>query len=347
LEHQIEGAAAVRYLIPERRAGETRLTQIEVAWDNLVEGTVGHGVLPSGVDFEIDDYKSGGRFQLADPDLVSVASGGLYVRIHHIDADRQPTYFFDGRSVATTPAVTWNAESLAGKSEMVHLGREHVPIRILADGAAVVRAEAKGQGWALAAQTLGLTNPRLFGVEQFATIAYVGGRAALVITWREAGGTKMHAHAYPLRADGAPCDAPVALPTQVDAGDVPKRCAPEQRTSTPRTIGVFGAGTRHLVQIVDPSEPVRNFLTDVAVLHGTPETACVAAYDASPVRGDPPQPAVEERAILTYDDLDHAWLFRANPSGEGGIEYRSMACRADPALEAPPTVYRAPGTLAE
>lgn len=347
LAPQIEGAAALRYLIPERRPGESRLTDIEVGWDNLVENTVLHGTLATGVEYQIGDYKSGGRFQLADPHLVSVASGGLYVRVHHSDADRQPTYFFDGRSVTSIPGVNWDAESLAGKSEMFHVGHEHVPVHILGDGVAFVRAESKGQAWTFSAQTVGLVNSQPFGVEEFAMPTYVSGRPAWAITSRENGGTRMHAFAYPVRADGNVFDAPIPIPTQIDAGDTPKRCAPEQRTSTPRTVAMYGAGTRHLVQIVDPSEPVRNYLTDSAVLYGTPESACVAAYDAASVAVDPQQSGSGERAILTYDDLEHAWLFRVTTSGEGGIEVRNMTCHADPTLEAPAAVYRAPGTLAE
>ena len=96
----------------------------------------------------------------------------------------------------------------------------------------------------------------------------------------------------------------------------------------------------------DAVEPLRVFLTDDAVLHGTPEHPCAAALDADPVRLTSSGGSARERALLFPDGS--SWLFRL-AAVEGGrrearVEYRSMSCRPDPNLEPPPEVYELPGT---
>jgi len=91
----------------------------------------------------------------------------------------------------------------------------------------------------------------------------------------------------------------------------------------------------------------RLFVSEGAVLYGTPEHACATALDAEELAVDAAS-ARNERLILLLDDLDHSWLFRlVHPTGttQTSVQYRTMKCHFDPDLEVPSEVYRAPGTL--
>jgi hypothetical protein len=90
------------------------------------------------------------------------------------------------------------------------------------------------------------------------------------------------------------------------------------------------------VLISDAIDPPRAMLTGDAVLHGTSEAPCAAALEVDVVRSGPER-ALDERAILILDDLEHAWLLRRVDHQETGgrIEYRSMSCRYEPGLEIP------------
>src|SRR6185503_19998470 len=95
------------------------------------------------------DYTRGnGRTQSAEPGLLSIAEGGLYVRLHQAAGDKQDTLFVDGTSVATVPPLEWPAAiAKTGRSEMAHLGGVHVPMFLIAGGRAVVRADRSSGAW--------------------------------------------------------------------------------------------------------------------------------------------------------------------------------------------------------
>jgi hypothetical protein len=343
-ESQIEGAAAVRYRALESGHG-ARLRGLEVAWDNLLEGRVGHGRLEDAGPYAPGDYEKGPqRVQQAHPDLVSIGEGGLYLRLHKAAADRQTTLFFDGQRTLEIPPVAWPATSIQSpRSEMAHIGTDHIAMLMLGPGAVVARARRESNQWLFDAHAIGIFDPVRFELEQHLGISYVGGEAALHLHSQSVDGSSAQAWLFRLRAKGAVVDPPLAAPTQHDLGQRPRHCSPEERQNSPRVVVPYQAGTRHPVLVVDPVEPERVLVTGEAVLHGTPDSACVAAFEAAPI---PTDARVDERvrAILPFDDLEHAWLFRSGGSLGPQVEYRLMSCRTDPALEVPSEVYRAPGT---
>jgi hypothetical protein len=88
-------------------------------------------------------------------------------------------------------------------------------------------------------------------------------------------------------------------------------------------------------------------LSSGAVLYGTPQNACAAAFDADEVAVDGAPPR-REHALLIMDDLEHSWLFRQGEGVSGrasDVSYRTMKCHFAGDLEVPSDVYRAPGTL--
>jgi hypothetical protein len=359
--HQVEGAAVVRYTIPESVPGETRLLNLEVAWANLVEGRIAHARLANAGTYAPGDYTraTGQRAQDARPDLVSVAEGGIFVRIHHAARGNQETLFFDGRGSTTVPKVEWPPTgSLPMQSEMAHIGDVMQPMLLVGDGTAVARARSEGGRWVFDAFATGLHEPANFELAQRATFAFIGSRPGWHVLWYDPTGTRRKGWFYPFRAKGSVFDPPIAVPTQLDLGDRPARCAASQRASTPRVVVPFQPGTRHPIVVTDPVEPVRLLLTSGAVLHGTPEAPCVAAWDAEAVNVDAPPGTTATplsgntnevvRAIVPFDDLEHAWLFRTSRNARSepaGLEWRTMSCRLDPALETPPEVFQVEGTL--
>jgi len=345
---QIEGAAAVRYALPQ--GGERRLTNVEVAWDNLFENRVAHARLRDGGPFVPgDSAHEGGAAQTAHPDLVSIAEKGLYLRLHRTPKDRQTTYYFDGNTVIELPAIPWPANTLRqGRSEMVRVGSDHLGMLLYGGGAAVVRARLSGGAWRFDAGVTGLAAPQAFGLSLDFGITYLHGRAAFHVELDDTQGRGGTAQIFPLRAEGPVIDAGQAVPTQANLPVQPLPCGGAQRQVSARVIAPFLPGTRHPVIVNDAVDAPRLMLTAEAVLHGTPESPCVASFGVDPVANEAGAKAAES-ALISADDLEHAWLFRQVPAPSGGglrIEYRMMSCRFSPTLEIPPELFRESGTLA-
>jgi hypothetical protein len=348
LSLQVEGVAALRYRVATPK--DPRLTDVEVGWENLVEGRVRFARLPDGGPYRPGDYESGpAGWQTARPHLLSIATGGIYLRLHASAGDAQTTWFLDGRSVVRVPPVAWpRPNGGTPRTEMVHADGQHVPVMFVGDGTAVVRARWQDQGWMFGAFATGLAQPKRFGLVQTQDIGYLGDRAGLEISRHDAAETEHHAWLFPFRAGGGVLDPPVELPTQLEAGPRPRSCSAAERVSSPRVVMPFQAGTRHPVVVSDGNDPQRVLLTSAAVMHGSPREPCLDAFEANQVEPASGTEAGLEAAILPLDDLDHAWLFRlavADPKASPGFDYRLMSCRFDPTLEVPSVVYEAPGTL--
>ena len=56
---QVEGAAAIRYRLPEEPLKDSHLRNVEVAWDNALAGQVGRARLADGGPVAPSDYTLG------------------------------------------------------------------------------------------------------------------------------------------------------------------------------------------------------------------------------------------------------------------------------------------------
>jgi photosystem II stability/assembly factor-like uncharacterized protein len=348
---QVEGVAAVRYVRPGLGSSkDPTLRGVEVAWDDVLFGKVGHGTIADGGGYRIGDFVDGkGPAKLAQPALLSIAHGGVYVRLHGPLGDAQATFFVDGSSAeAVPPAVFSSEDHRRWDTEVARLGRAHVPVWI--DGATVVRARrGNGPGWLFDGASMGFTSPAEFGLGEQTGIAYVGEKAALQVVTSDVAGREAHGLLYPFRADGALFDEPTRIPTQVDLGASPRGCTPSD-LATPRVVMPYQPGTRRAVLVTDAVEPMRILLTGAAVLHGTPESPCVAAYEAVLVSSELSGALSSEQAILPMANPERSWLFRKVEGlrdAATALEYRTMSCRVDREAEVPPEVFRERGTLAE
>ncbi|HTQ07032.1 MAG TPA: hypothetical protein VMI54_24410, partial [Polyangiaceae bacterium] len=348
---QIEGAAAIRYRVPEGRAKGGRLRDVELAWDNLFENRLGHAVLPDAGLYTPGDFERGGEGSLehARPDLVSIAERGIYVRAHTRTRAEQPTYFLDGTSVTSVPALIWpSVLPRSGHAEMAHLGSDHVGLMLLARGGALARARLDNGVWQFDAASVGLPDPEAFGTAQVINITYLNGQAALHVEELDERGRQSEAHVYALSGQGPVTGPPIAAPTELDLGATPVACTPPERAATARLVTRGFPGARHPVVVSDQVEPPRALLSGDAVLYGTKSAPCAAAFELHSAPGGGVDPATTEGGLLMLDDLAHAWLFRRTREGNEGarVEYRSMSCRFDPNLELPDEILNAPEALA-
>jgi hypothetical protein len=347
---QVEGVAALRYAIPTRRSSrDPTLRHVEVAWDNVLFNVVGRSAIANGDALRPGDYQDRRTgAQIALPPLLSIASGGIYARLHASFGDDQPTYFLDGRAVETVPPVVWPEDARKhGSAEMLHVGRAHAPIRF---GATLLRATHDVTGaWAFDGMTLGLVHPDDMGVTQHVDIAYAGERAAIVVDEGTESVRGARSRLFPIRADGALADEAIPAPTQQDLAGTPRACGSAERGTTSRIVAPFHPGTRHAVVIADPIEPMRVLLTDNAVLHGSPRSACVAAYEADLVTSEAGGHQTD-RALIFVEPSEHSYLFRSVDASQGespSVSFRTMTCHADPAMDAPIEVFRERGTLVD
>lgn len=344
---QVEGAAALRYEIPGTPgASPTHLAKIEVVWSNLQEGSYQHGrIADAGTLLPGDFAKGDGVARRAQPDLLSIASGGIFVRVHRQPQHQQIGYYLDGKSVEEITPLSLPSAVLpkGASSEMVRLGRESVALFFVNDGATVLRARRHEQKWQFDGMTLGYASADNFAMRQSRDIAYLNGRVGIHLTTLRPG-MPAEGQLFPLQPEGVVFGSALRVPTQADLqGELP-RCSAEQRESSARVVAPLEPGVRRPVLIHDRVEPLRTLLTESAILHGTAETACIEAFDAEPIK-DSPAP-IRERALLGFE-LGPSWLFRVasdNARRSFRIEYRTMTCRLDPHADVPAEVFEAAGT---
>lgn len=344
---QVEGAAALRYALPgSAGASKTHLTRIEVAWENLLEGQRARGLIADAGGHVPGDFAKGeGMARRANADLLSIASGGIYVRVHRHPQHEQTSYFLDGSTVEEIPPLRWEPPAPKGSSsEMARLGRRHFPLLFVNQGATVVRARWGDSRWHFDAMSVGFTDVEDFSIHQDRYIVYVHGQVGIHLTTR-GGKADSDGQIFPLQAQGPVFGAPIAVPTQGDLVESPLGCTPRQRLDSPRIVAPHHPGARRPLLIHDAVEPLRVMLTDSATLHGTRDKACVEIYDADAVKTPLTPAAPRERALVST--RGPSWLFRVAPDAnrrDVRVEYRTMQCKTDPGLEVPSEVYEMPGT---
>ncbi|MCA9639092.1 MAG: hypothetical protein H6718_16585 [Polyangiaceae bacterium] len=355
---QVEGATAMRYSVPKPGAN---ITDVEVAWHNLEDDKSLKGRIADIGPYRPGDYVSLGakRAQRATPDLISIASGGIFVRPHRLLRDNQTAYFLDGKSVKESPGIAWPTVRLGGRvdTEYVRVDGQALPLGIVGDGIALIAALSGGS---FQTSALGLAEPRQYGLNLSRRLTYVDGRATFQLSYVDIGGKLSQTLLFPLNT--AVDAAPTLAPSQAQLGATPGRCDADQLKQSPRIVSPFSPGTRHPILINSPSDPQILMMSGSAVLHGSAKEPCLAALDAGAV-STAANPAPSETALILLDDLEHAWLFRREqleteqPSlvrpttrfgvsglSPGPIEYHAMSCSFDPDALLPPEVYAQPGT---
>ncbi|AKT42356.1 hypothetical protein [Chondromyces crocatus] len=381
IRYQMEGYAAARMRLPGAPRSPLPigmpLRDVEIAWENWMDGVSGRTRLPDVGPLELRDVvpAAGDAYE---PELLSVSVRGLFMRPH---ADGAAAYFvepagrgkshrFDypswprsgtDRELQVSSDAAW-VEGRPLAVGMVHLDSSAAITGLLLarQHAGVAASSGAGKAGASSASDDGVTSGG-WAIEAFTIAPPPGEGGPLVqIDWSYAGGAigvstllshpirrRGWASFQVFRSDGILGPAQ-ALPTPWDLPAVPRPCSQTERAATPRIVAPMFArrdplfpGTRHPIVVLDPSG-----------LGGLPPSLTLLT-SAVVLHGTPKEPCVaawEASAVGTGEftavipgDLAHAWLFRARDSRDS-FEARPMACRFDPAVKLPQDVLGEPGT---
>lgn len=260
------------------------------------------------------------------------------------------------------------------------------------------RPPAPGSGshaWELTATSVAPAAGALVVADEW---TYVGSALGFTTLVTDAHRDRAWGFYHPFRGDGT-FGPLVPVPTQLDLPDRPRACSATERATTARMENPLSQGsqllfigTRHPVLVteaplktpsaasgsqhapkvdaagVSPAPPLGGdayvLLTGSAVLHGTPASPCLAAWQAVGV-------ARAHVSAVIPGDLAHSWLFRPaatealarapRPRPTPGkpakgapaverprdpaIEVRPMACRFDANARVPESAWNEPGAV--
>jgi hypothetical protein len=422
---QMEGYAAVRVKLPLDANGKLKpgspMSNLEVAWENFMDGTSGRATVADAGPFEPGDVRSspGEAEDHLETSLVSVSLKGIFVRPH---APTTPSasmaLFIDATGkVDRFEYPPWPAASQDGRKAEIH-GDAAIAEGTLIGVARVVggpeeprtvllgRPPPRGGGshaWELTATSV--APPATGGLVVADEWTYVGAALGFTTLVADARRERAWGFYHPFKGDGT-FGAAVPVPTQLDLADRPRACSAAERAATARMEAplfqggqLLFVGTRHPVLVIDGASAAppaaapkggrgarsprgasatrfdaglapatadaQLLLTAGAVLHGTPSSPCLAAWQATGASRAP-------FSAIVPADLAHAWLFRpatAEPSprsipparapkpGKGAppppperprgpsIEVRPMACHFDPSAKVPDVAWSEPGAV--
>ncbi|WP_437969561.1 hypothetical protein WMF04_09770 [Sorangium sp. So ce260] len=333
---QLEGYAAARVRLPGGAAKPgAPMRNVEVAWENWMDGTSGRGVIPDAGPFELGDVKvasdaarqapAGARPQPAprrapapppedffDPALLSVSLGGLFLRPHSGSAHSALTFFYEpSGKLQRFDFPSWPASGLHGSLDV----RADA---VLADGQPVgvgmVRQASGGPVTTMLLAHRPAPSPGAPALPGAAwaidpvTVAPPAGRDRIVLTdWTYAGRSigvttlvadPRHGTAWSIFQPfrGNGTLGPAQpLPTPFDLGGAPRPCSAAERAATARHEAPLFLGSEALFP--GTRHPV--VVTDAAGPSGAPEVM-VLLTASTVLHGTPAAPCVagwEARAI--------------------------------------------------
>jgi hypothetical protein len=366
---EYEGYAAARVPVPVDAQGKPQagasMRNLEVVWENYLEGAQSRAKIPDAGPFEKGDVTLGevksGRgddgelVYVADvlhATLLSITSHGIFVR-PHARTQRAVEIFVDGAGrVDLREATPWPSTSPLGptldfRAEAAAVGGNLFGLGLLRDdgdwgAVSLARRPGAAGPWAYSAASIlpphAVSGPLLMHASMAWSPKLPVAVFGLVADPAHA---RAWAHVLGVRGDGTfgPAEP---VPTIADLPDRARGCTPAERAATPR-VGlpfllesnrVLFPGQRHPVLVREPrgrnavgvDEPTV-LLTGGAVVQGTPASPCVSAWEAAGVASGPV-------AAVLPGDLAHAWLFR--PARDGSRPTK----RGDPGDPVPAFEYR-------
>jgi hypothetical protein len=119
ISRQMEGYAAVRVSFPTDKAGEikpnTPMRNVEVVWENYMEGTSGRARIADAGIFEKTDVVRRGAEDVLETGLITVTVRGIVVRPHSWRSRSPVAFFLDaaGKSERLT-LPSWPSRGLGG-----------------------------------------------------------------------------------------------------------------------------------------------------------------------------------------------------------------------------------------
>lgn len=350
---QVEGVAAVRYQIPQASAGSTwpvaGAIRAEVAWDSRVTNVYGSAQidtvhLPSGGLFG-----GFGAFHPGQPELMSVAGRGIYFRMGPAASDN-PTLFIQGRGklaqIERLEEVVYPSGPLARggwvnepemqasqSAEFVQVSGQHAGLLSFANRRVMTLAlglDGKGSASTFRPYLLGMPRQDATGIAQGVHYAYLGEDLGFVSLQVNLDGPG-HRAAFVGFDEKSGFTTPVFVPLQHDLKETIVPCSAEQRRLTPRVLAPPVLGAFRPVEVHGAELQALELRSSNAVLHGTPDSPCVAAFDTEDDRRQDPQ---SDRYSALVFPGGKSWIFRTyrRPGGLHTTSVRPMSCRHDGAL---------------
>lgn len=340
---QLEGGAALRYSYAvgkDNQMVEGPPKQVEVAWENLFDGKIGHEKAPVGTW-----PLSGADLQFVEPGYVattaghlSVSQGGVFVRVA---SESAPLHLIDFHGhvddVREDPLDLLPSPEIPGTGEVAPLVREAVRVggQNLVVGLGNTRMVRYGAE--KAAISLGVDNdpPRADVV----TLAYRGAEPAIQHAYQPPGDGRERITIHPFRASGPALDPAIEAPTQADVAPTLRACTEAERTQTYRIVSRRSRpGVRGIVIEAPDGGFFAGGVSEEMVVYGTPQNPCATAIDARTV-SEETSGVPSDRLLIMVNDLDHSWFFRRGDRAP--VEARSMKCRVDPKQALPRAVEEA------
>ena len=336
VKYQMEGYAAARARVPKGNVAGSEM-KLELAWVNYLNGSKGHAELDAGT-FAAIDVTPPSHQRALNVELLSISPAGLIVRP---SASRPDTYVVDlqGQLVAEGAYPDWPGVAASSSIDDAQL----IGTTPLAIGMHARRMQTSS--W-VSLQTLTPGAPLRFLsfapeplLERKVNTGwtYRSGEVGVSVEVIDIVNLQSYASFRSYTAQGE-LGAPVALPTQLQLPSLPKACTDAERASSARLVADWTTGTRHPVLIASAFGD-DTLLTEKAVLHGTPDSPCVAGWHASNLAQH------DQRVAIVSGDLSHAWLFRESPKKVGAIDVQKLTCHWAPDASLPEEVWKASGTV--
>ncbi len=390
LGHQIEGYAAARVAYPVDAKGAFKpggpMRNVEVAWENFVEGTSPRAHVADAGVFEKEAANISGAGAWYQPGFISIAAKGMFFRPHAARAKDQAVDFFDasGRLSRHLQMPHLPTKGFFGAlsiiAEGVTIDGVPTPVGFVHESATtgdyssallIALAPRAGatfvsEGREVVAKAIAPQHGDMSFIVQ-SQFTYLGkGTAGEVVTVSDPRRGVAWADFNALR-EGA---AAVPVPTVLDLGDRPRPCSASDRSTTARvearvftdTAGgkierALFPGSGRPILVVEPqtkgavgvSAPTA--LMEIGTIaYGTPKSPCAAGHVARGVRSSPFTAAIVtgdlKRGFL-FRPVDHATTTKRDPRATAAVEYRPMTCRFDPGAKLPDAVLAEPGVRTE
>ncbi len=343
---QAEGAAALRYAFnagPDGKPVAGSPLRIEVAWDNQFEGAPQRAVLSSGGVLRSADVTplAGNTAAQANVAMLSVVPGGIHVCPHAVcDPASEPSFFLRNRgAVETIAPVPWPTQGLGGalplSRHLMRVDGKNVPIALHQQRSVVMRANLLPDGaYTYEALALAPSDARNLGMQELSAWAYLSS-TTMGLSRTLYHPEKGQAHAWVLRFDtDQGVGKTVEAPTQRDLSDPPAPCTEAQRNGSFRVLSPGMPGTEHPV-ILEHGDRKAVLKTRLAVLYGSPASACVDVFDASA------DLTSDRRALIPVGAMDRSWLLSREGSS---LRWWGLRCRFQPGakVDAPSPAVAAP-----
>lgn len=327
---QMEGAAALRYRIPEE-GPLGALHDVEVSWRDLLRGRSRSAHIRQAGRLRPGDYRpTPSRAQRAQADLLSISSAGLYARVHRASKQAQPTYFLQGPRQAPVPLPSPRFPA-KGRSDMLTIAGQHYGLLTVQEGAVVLRHGPLGApNMELRAAAVGLAAPGQFELKQHIRVAYASAGPGGLSVQRFGEATRESSFFPFAESSGRIFNPPIPMPTADMLGRSIAPCPRNRRASGMRVIARMQPRTASTATVWDSIDGRRELTGHAAVLLGPPEGPCLAALEARLT-----QPQRSFRLLINPLPGASSWLFRAPipRRADTPVAVRQVWCRASAPIE--------------